>query len=206
MDFKPTLIGVDSQPFLQLNTNSDWLAGVNYGNRFIPEPWMQESDTSIYGDHYGPAVERPSNVDDYSLCDVTDDRILAYLDDKIQEDHFVTMKSYGVEMVRIPTGYWNWVTLPEGTTPNCPDDVAPRFANLQSVTVEQYSKYIDQVISYAEKYDMKFFFEMHGAPGSQNGEMHSGCITGPSGSGKPDHYFNTDWNKQIAVDTVAAMA
>jgi hypothetical protein len=39
--------------------------------------------------------------------------------------------------------------------------------------------------------------------------MHSGCITGsdPLLPGvKPDHYFNTDWNKQIAVDAVGLMA
>jgi aryl-phospho-beta-D-glucosidase BglC (GH1 family) len=116
------------------------------------------------------------------------------------------MQKWGVKLLRIPTGYWNWLDLGDDMTPNAPEDVAARYKNLQSVKPSQYTKYIDQIISYCEKYDIKFFFEMHGAPGSQNGEMHSGCVTGSASSGKPDHYFNTDWNKQIAVDTVGIMA
>ena len=51
--------------------------------------------------------------------------------------------------------------------------------------------------------------ELHGAPGSQNGEMHSGIDLGehkPGLHGKPEHYFNTDWNRQIAVRAIEAMA
>jgi len=47
---------------------------------------------------------------------------------------------------------------------------------------------------------------LHGAPGSQNGEIHSGCVTGGSKVGKPQHYFDTDWNKEIAINTVGKMA
>merc|ERR1712131_120899 len=43
-------------------------------------------------------------------------------------------------------------------------------------------------------------------PGSQNGEIHSGCVTGAENNGKPEHYFNTDWNKEIAVDAIGRMA
>lgn len=46
------------------------------------------------------------------------------------------MKAWGVKMVRIPTGYWNWISLPDGETPDCPDTVAARYQNLQSVTPE----------------------------------------------------------------------
>ena len=167
---------------------------------------MTSLSESIYGSKYGPAVKKADNVKDISFCDVTDDRILHWLDDNIQEDHFSQMQQFGVQLLRIPTGYWNWITLPEGTTPNAPDDVAARYKNLQAVTKEQYQPYIDKIISYCQKYNIKFFFEMHGAPGSQNGEMHSGCITGWADIGKPNHYFDTDWNKQIAVETVGVMA
>jgi hypothetical protein len=39
------------------------------------------------------------------------------------------MKEYGVKMLRVPTGYWNWVDLGE-MTPNAPERVAARFKNL----------------------------------------------------------------------------
>jgi aryl-phospho-beta-D-glucosidase BglC (GH1 family) len=76
------------------------------------------------------------------------------------------MKAWGVEIVRIPTGYWNWRPMEDGVTPNAPEDVAKRYGNLQAVTPDQYAPYIDKIVSYCEKYGLKFFFELHGAPGS----------------------------------------
>lgn len=58
-----------------------FIAGANYGNRFIPEPWMANNEDSIYHTKYGPEVKKPDYVSDYSFCDIEDDRILKYLDD-----------------------------------------------------------------------------------------------------------------------------
>ena len=184
---------------------AEFLKGVNYGNRFIPEDWMTGDGSSIYGDHYGDAVQTPNDVERVSLCDVTDDRILHWLDDTVLEEDFVKMQEYGVKLLRVPTGYWNWVDLGD-LTPNAPDNVAARFRNLQSVKPSQYEPYINKIFEFAQKYGLKLLPELHGAPGSQNGEIHSGCVTGPEINGKPEHYFNTDWNKQIAVDSVGKMA
>jgi aryl-phospho-beta-D-glucosidase BglC (GH1 family) len=132
---------------------------------------------------------------------------LEWLTDKIKEEHFANMKAWGVKLIRIPTGYWNWLELPEGQTPEVPADVVQRYENLQAVKPSQYSPFIDEIISYAEKYDMKFFFEIHGAPGSQNASQASGCIVAESKTGgRPDHYFDTDFNKELAVQTVGIMA
>jgi aryl-phospho-beta-D-glucosidase BglC (GH1 family) len=114
---------VDQQGFLR---------GVNYGNRFIPEDWMANSTESIYGTRFGPEVHQPSDCARVSLCDVNDGRILKWLDYKVQEDDFVKIKEYGVKMLRVPTGYWNWVDLGDAT-PNAPPNVAERFKNLQAV-------------------------------------------------------------------------
>ena len=62
------------------------------------------------------------------------------------------------------------------------------------------------------QYGIKLFPELHGAPGSQNGKAASGCITGPkivmeNGKEKnPEHYFETKWNKKIALRAVEKMA
>merc|ERR1712198_831732 len=158
----------------------------------------------LYG-HYGSPVNSPNDVARVSLCDVTDDRILRWLDDTIKEDDFIKMRDYGVKLLRLPTGYWNWVDL--GTnTPNAPDNVASRFRNLQAVKPSQYDPFFDRIFQFAQKYSIKLFPELHGAPGSQNGEIHSGCVTGAENNGKPEHYFNTDWNKEIAVDAIGRMA
>ena len=54
--------------------------------------------------------------------------------------------------------------------------------------------------------------ELHGAPGSQNGEGHSGCTTGPPQSSyyfytvKPKHYWQTPYNKQLALEAIDAIS
>jgi len=166
---------------------------------------MTGDDESIFGDHYGSTVSSPDEVSRVSLCDVKDDRILNWLNDTIKEEDFMKMKNYGVKLLRLPTGYWNWVDLGD-STPDAPPDVASRFKNLQSVKPLQYEPFIDKILQFAQKYEIKVFPEMHGAPGSQNGEIHSGCVTGPEVNGKPEHFFNTEWNRQIAVDVVGKMA
>ena len=37
-------------------------------------------------------------------------RMMSWLDATILESHFAEMKSMGVEVIRVPCGYWNWVT------------------------------------------------------------------------------------------------
>lgn len=78
-------------------------------------------------------------------------------------------------MLRVPTGYWNWITLPGNTTPNGPD--TQRMMNLQTVSPEEYKPYFDKIFEYAAKYGIKIFLDQHGAPGSQNGEEHSGLVS-----------------------------
>ena len=64
------------------SSRSEFLKGVNYGNAFIPEDWMTNDQESIYGERYGSRVSQPSDVARVSLCDVTDDRILRWLEDE----------------------------------------------------------------------------------------------------------------------------
>ena len=71
----------------------------------------------------------------------------------------------------------------------------------------KYEPYIDRIFQLAEQHSIKLLLELHGAPGSQNGEIHSGCVTGPEvNGGKPEHYFNTEWNMEIAVTVMSKMA
>ena len=49
--------------FLQADhCQSEFLKGVNYGNRFIPEDWMTSDQESIYGERYGGRVGKPADV------------------------------------------------------------------------------------------------------------------------------------------------
>ena len=118
-----------------VQVQAEFMRGVNYGNRFLPEAWMNMREwqhdyrDSIFGPYYGSNVSAPNGVDRVSLCDVTDNRILKWLNDTIQEEDFIKMKEYGVKLLRLPTGYFNWVDA----MPEVPDDVAPRIRNLQVI-------------------------------------------------------------------------
>jgi hypothetical protein len=52
---------------------------------------MLPEDESVYGEKYGAVVKKPDNIARVSLCDVTDDRILSYLEDSINESDFQLM-------------------------------------------------------------------------------------------------------------------
>ena len=75
--------------------------------------------------------------------------MLNYLNDSIKEEDFVKMKQFGVQLVRVPTGYWNWITFEDG--PEAPADVKVRLMNLQKIKAESYKKYINNIITYAKK-------------------------------------------------------
>ena len=72
-------------PSLFSKIQTEFLKGVNYGNRFVPEDWMTGDDESIFGDYYGSTVSSPDEVSRVSLCDVKDDRILNWLNDTIKD-------------------------------------------------------------------------------------------------------------------------
>ena len=118
-----------------VQVQAEFMKGVNYGNRFTPEAWMNYNSwshkdfDSIFGPEYGSIVTAPHEGMEPSLCDVTDARILRWLNDTIEEEDFRKMKEYGVKLLRLPTGYFNWVDA----MPDVPDDVAPRIRNLQVI-------------------------------------------------------------------------
>ncbi|GMF62635.1 unnamed protein product [[Candida] boidinii] len=66
------------------------------------------------------------------------------------------MPQYGLNMVRIPIGYWAFKKL----------DSDPY--------VQGQEAYLDQALAWCKKYGLKAWIDLHGAPGSQNGFDNSG--------------------------------
>lgn len=103
--------------------------------------------------------------DEYSLWSLSldDVKIRQRLDKHRRE--FITKKDFewlarqGMNAVRIPVGYWIFGDeLP--IVPHEPYDPA--------------IEYLDRAFQWAEATGIKVVVSLHGAPGSQNGEMHSG--------------------------------
>ena len=74
----------------------------------------------------------------------------------ITEDDFSEMASHGINMVRIPVGYWSVSPLDE------------------EPYIQGAYEYLDKAIGWAGNHDIKVLIDLHGAPGSQNGFDNSG--------------------------------
>uniref|UniRef100_A0A6V7QWP4 Uncharacterized protein n=1 Tax=Ananas comosus var. bracteatus TaxID=296719 RepID=A0A6V7QWP4_ANACO len=90
-------------------------------------------------------------------------------DSFIVEDDFRWMSQNGLDAVRIPVGWWI------ASDPNPP----PPFVggSLQA---------LDNAFTWAEKYKLKVIVDLHAAPGSQNGNEHSGTRDGSQEWGTTD--------------------
>lgn len=124
--------------------NKKPLTGVNLGGWLVLEKWLTPS--LFAGTHA---------VDEYSLSVVPGaaKHLKTFRDNFITEEDFVWLAGQGVELVRLPVGFWVF------------GDAAPYTS-----TVE----YVDQAFAWGAKHGLKILLDLHAAPGSQNGNDHSG--------------------------------
>lgn len=113
------------------------------------------------------------------------ERIMAHLATWIEEQDFSWMQSQAINTIRLPIGYWNVI-----------DDV---YGIYFPINKDLSQKYIDVAFDWAEKYGMSVLIDLHGAPGSQNGQDHSGCGSGVVG-------WNTDVNRNLTIDAMESIA
>lgn len=122
------------------------LRGVNLGGWLVLERWMTEG-----------LFAGTDAVDEYSFMQTAGarEKLREHQKNFIREADFQWMRSHGVNAVRIPVGYWVL------------EDDAPYVASVGR---------LDWAFRMAEKYDLQALLCLHGAPGSQNGQDHSGRV------------------------------
>lgn len=122
------------------------IKGVNLGGWLVLEPWITPSLFSGTG-----------TQDEFGYCDTAGKERMQALrrhhKQWIQREDFKWLAQQGIEAVRIPVGYWVF------------GDMQPYIGSIS---------YLDNAFAWAEEYGLKVLVCLHGAPGSQNGEMHSG--------------------------------
>ena len=79
----------------------------------------------------------------------------------IVESDIETMHQAGLNLIRVPTGFWMWI-------PTTGDEPYVTSGQLQ---------YLNQLCQWAYKRNMYLIIDLHGLPGSQNGEQQSGHNT-----------------------------
>ncbi len=120
------------------------LRGVNLGGWLVLERWMTPS-----------LFAGTEAIDEYTFMQTegASDTLDHHRRTFITEDDWRWLAAHGIEVVRIPVGYW--LVEPDG----------PYEAGLE---------YLDWAFEMAARYDIQVLVDLHGAPASQNGHDHSG--------------------------------
>lgn len=149
--------------------------GANLGNWLILERWI---DSSIF-DTYAPNAN-----DEWTFCQQAPNpaQILQnHWNIWVTENDFKILQSVNANHIRIPVGYWAFIQTDAGEP---------------YVTYGQKDQ-IERILGYCNTYNIYAIIDLHGLPGSQNGNDHSGH--------KGAIEFYSDHNIERGLKTVQAV-
>lgn len=125
----------------------DHVRSVNLGGWLVLERWMRPS-----------LFEGIDGYDETQFC-LQAKNVKQQLDDHresfITEVDFKWIKDHGLNVVRLPYPYWLF------------GDIAPYYGCVDK---------LDQIMDWAQKYDLKVLLDLHTAPGCQNGFDNGGQL------------------------------
>ena len=132
----------------------DKIRGVNLGNWLVLEKWMSPS-----------IFEGLNATDETTWCvelgDEADDKLKKHWNSWITECDFKWISNVGLNVVRIPVGFW---ILGEDNYP-----YHRAYGNKQYPFIKGGLDILDKAFDWAEKYNIKILVDLHCAPGCQNG-------------------------------------
>lgn len=126
--------------------------GANIGNWLVLERWIQPH---LFEQH------APNANDEWSFSQQASNAsevLKEHWRTWITEDDFRMLSSVGANHIRIPVGYWAFIPLVDG----------------EPYITEGQKPELERILQYCAKYDINAIIVLHGLPGSQNGEQHSG--------------------------------
>ena len=129
---------------------NNYINGVNLGNWLVLEKWMNPGmfeGTTAEDEYYLPTQLSP---------EVYEARIRLHRHEYITERDFATIRSYGMNAVRIPVPYF--------IMGDCPPFIG---------CIEE----LDKAFAWAKKYNLQVLIDLHTVPGGQNG-FDNGGISG----------------------------
>ncbi len=128
------------------DATSPAMRGVNLGNWLLIEHWMSPS-----------LHDSPKELDEYRISAALGDQAEAVIrrhrERWITEADFAWLAERGINAVRIPFGYW--ILEPDGPYVGSPE-------------------LLDQAIDLCDKHGMQALLDLHGLPGAQGPEHHTG--------------------------------
>ncbi|KAI8577940.1 hypothetical protein K450DRAFT_176997 [Umbelopsis ramanniana AG] len=151
--------------------------GANVGNWLVLERWIAPQ---LFEQH------APNANDEWTFCQQATNAseiLKEHWRTWITEDDFRTLASVGANHIRIPVGYWAFIAPIDG----------------EPYVTEGQKPELERILSYCGKYNINALIVLHGLPGSQNGEQHSGHA-GAIEFYQRDHYSRSLTAVQAAVD------
>ena len=184
-------LNVDENGYLRSRSGREIvLRGVNLGGWMIQESWMCPV--------YGPDRQW-ANLDTINAMkrrEFTGEQIQelfdAYQDNWITADDFDFFKSKGVNSIRVPFWYRNFMSDEAGAWINNDN-------GSEAVTANPGFKRLDWAVEQAKKRGIYVILDMHGAPGGQSMDHSCGTL------GKNEVYTNQAYER-ITVDLWKAVA
>ncbi|EOR00710.1 Glucan 1,3-beta-glucosidase A [Wallemia ichthyophaga EXF-994] len=135
--------------------HGEQIRGVNIGGFLVLEAWITPS---IFDNTGNPDIVDEWTFGEYQDSDQAEAVINSHLDTFYTYSDFQDIKNAGLTHVRIPIGFWAFETL------DTPYIKGNRYAKLQ------------EVVGWCRDIGLKVWIDLHGAPGSQNGQDNSGHL------------------------------
>ncbi|CDO72882.1 Glycoside Hydrolase Family 5 protein [Trametes cinnabarina] len=157
---------------------------VNLGSWFVHEQWMTPS---LFKCATGDQLSELDIASGWGSLDAARSVLERHWDTFINASDFDYLAGIGINTVRLPIGYWSLgPTYCEGTP----------FEPVAEVYQNAWSRVV-RAINMAGDAGVGVLVDLHGAPGSQNGQPHSGISDGEV------NLFDNDWyiNKTMSVLT-----
>ena len=156
---------------------------VNLGSWFVQEQWM---NPTLFTCAAGAQQAELDVAQGWGGVDNAQQVLERHWDEWIQESDFEYLAGIGINTVRLPIGYWSLGPI------YCKGTV---FEPVSQVYSNAWARVV-RAINWASKYDLGVLVDLHGAPGSQNGQAHSGTSDGQQ------NLFSSPDNIQLTVNVL----
>jgi len=176
---------VDENGYLRTRSGKEViLRGVNFGGWMLQESWM----CPVYGpDRQWANLDTLNAMKSRGFTDAQIQELFdTYQDNWITSDDFDFLKSQGVNCIRVPFWYRNFMSDEEGAWINNDDGSAAETAN-------PGFKRLDWAVAQAKERGIYLILDLHGAPGGQSMDHSCGTL------GKNELYTDSEYEQITAA-------
>lgn len=142
------------------------LKGVNAGNVFTTEQWLGGLGSAKHKDYKSINDEMDGKYGAKKTHQLLD----KYTENRWEDKDFKNLKDMGMNTIRLPINYINLTNYKAG--------MAPKDLKMRKEPFKAMDKFIDK----ANSHGLYVIIDMHGVPGSQNGQEHSAEANGSIGN------------------------